>query len=40
MKAFVASVVVAIAIAVAAHFVLEGLGMTSANTFSSPNVRL
>ena len=40
MKAFLASCAAAIIIAVAAHFILDGLGLTAANTFSSGNVRL
>lgn len=40
MKAFVAAVVVAIVMAFGAHFGLQSLEMDSANTFSSPNVRL
>ncbi len=40
MKAFLASIVAAIVIAVAAAFILDGLGYSSADVFSSANVRL
>ncbi|HLW28502.1 MAG TPA: hypothetical protein VKY54_12270 [Kiloniellales bacterium] len=40
MKAFVAAVVVAIVLAVGAHFGLQSLEMSSANVFSGSNVRL
>ncbi|WP_366554385.1 hypothetical protein [Aquibaculum sediminis] len=40
MKAFVAAVVVAVVMAVGAHYGLHGLGLTSANVFAGENVRL
>jgi hypothetical protein len=40
MKAFVAAVIAMGVIAVGAHFYLDGLGFSSANTFASPDVRL
>lgn len=40
MKAFVASVTVAILLGVAAHFALHALPMSSAEVLSSGNVRL
>jgi hypothetical protein len=40
MKAFLAGCAAAIVIAVAAYFTLNSLGMTSANVYSSSNVRL
>ncbi|HLS68663.1 MAG TPA: hypothetical protein VK035_04920 [Kiloniellales bacterium] len=40
MKAFFAAVVVAVVLAVGAHYGLESLEMSSSNTFSGPNVRL
>lgn len=40
MKAFLAGCAAAIVIAVAAHFVLQSIGMTSADVFSTGNVRL
>lgn len=40
MRAFVASVAVAVVLAVGAHFALHALGMSSANVLSSENVRL
>ena len=40
MKAFVASVVVAIVMAFAAAFILEDAGMSSADVYQSSNVRL
>jgi len=40
MKAFVAAAVVAVVLAFGAHFGLQSLELSSANTFSSPNVRL
>lgn len=40
MKAFLASCVVAIVLAVGAAFVLDGMGRSSDNVFSTDNVRL
>ncbi len=40
MKAFLASIVVAVAVAVAAHYVLAELGSDSASVYSSSDVRL
>jgi hypothetical protein len=40
MKAFLAAVVVMVAIAVTADFYLETLGFSSADIYSTPNVRL
>ncbi len=40
MKAFLASIVVAVAIGVAAYYVLDGLAMDSATAYSSRDVRL
>jgi hypothetical protein len=40
MKAFLASIVVAIVIAVGAFYVLDGLGHDAQSTYSSKNVRL
>ena len=40
MKAFLTSVVVAIVIAVAAFYVLDGLGHDTESSFSTKNVRL
>lgn len=40
MKAFLASVVAAVVIAVAAHYALDSLGQSSANVYSTSNVRL
>lgn len=40
MRAFVAVIVVMILLGLGAHFGLKSLDMTTANSFSSPNVRL
>ena len=40
MKAFLAGTVAAIVIAVAAGVVLNSLGLSTADTFATPNVRL
>ena len=40
MKAFLASIVVAIVIGVAAFYVLDGLGHDAESTYSTKNVRL
>ncbi len=40
MKAFLASCVAAIVIAVAAAFILDALGLSSADLYSTGNVRL
>lgn len=40
MKAFVASVAVAVVLAVAAHFSLHSLELSSANVWSGENVRI
>ena len=40
MKAFLAGCFGALVIAVAAHFVLDSLGYSSENIYSSDNVRL
>jgi hypothetical protein len=40
MKAFLAGVLAAILIAIAAHFALQALGWTTAQRFASENVRL
>ncbi|WP_264759449.1 hypothetical protein [Thermohalobaculum sediminis] len=40
MKAFVAALIVGAGLSVAAWFVLNGLGFTSADVFSTENVRL
>ena len=40
MRAFLASCVAAIVIAVAAFFILESLGLSSAGVFTGDNVRL
>ena len=40
MKAFIAGCVAAVVIAVAAHFILHSLGLTSADVYSTGNVRL
>jgi hypothetical protein len=40
MKAFLAGCAAAIVIAVGAYFTLNSLGMTSANVYSSSDVRL
>lgn len=40
MRAFVAGVCAAVLIAVGSYFVLESLGMSSSQVYSSPNVRL
>ena len=40
MKAFIAGCAVALVLAVAAHFALQAVGLTSADVYSSGNVRL
>lgn len=40
MKAFLAGCAAAVVIAVAAHFVLQSLGLTSADVYSAGSVRL
>ena len=40
MKAFLAGCAAAVVIAVVAHFALQALGLTSADVYSSGNVRL
>jgi hypothetical protein len=40
MRAFIASCAAAVVIAVAAHFALQSLGDSSANVYSTTNVRL
>ncbi len=40
MRAFIAGCAAAIVIAVVAFFVLDSLGLSSANVFSTSNVRL
>jgi len=40
MRAFVAAVLVAVVLAVGAHFGLQAVEAGSADVFSSPNVRL
>lgn len=40
MRAFIAGVCAAVLIAAGSYFVLESLGMSSSQVYSSPNVRL
>ena len=40
MKAFIAGCAAAVVIAVAAHFILQAVGLTSADLYSTGNVRL
>jgi hypothetical protein len=40
MKAFLAGCAAAIVIAVAAHFALDSMGLTSSDVYSTSNVRL
>jgi len=40
MKAFIAGCAAAVVIAVAAHFILQSVGLTSADIYASGNVRL
>lgn len=40
MRAFVAACVACVVIAVAAAFLLDTLGMSSADVYTTPNVRL
>ncbi|HEX9769581.1 MAG TPA: hypothetical protein VGA50_10440 [Kiloniellales bacterium] len=40
MKAFIAGCAAAVVIAVAAHFILNSMGLTSADVYSTTNVRL
>ena len=40
MRAFIAGCAAAVVIAVAAHFILQAIGLTSADLYSTGNVRL
>jgi hypothetical protein len=40
MKAFIAGCAAAVVIAVAAHFILQSVGLNSADVYSGGNVRL